>query len=499
MGRALALLLCSASAGGLLAYASPVRAQEAAPDPKLEARERFGRGLRLFNEGDNAGALAEFKRAHELSPHPVVAYNIGLVYGAMGRAIEAVATLDEVIKNPGTLAPDKLEKAKTARAEQLARIAEIELRTNVTSGDVEIDGVRVAKLPLSKPLKVTSGSRVVGVVAPGHIPERREVTIAGGAKLAVSFELQPMQGRIAQLAVKANVPGAAVFVNGKPAGKTPLAATLTLAPGDHVIELRRPGYVTAKKGVSVGEGAYGEASFELAEDPAQVRSHGGRLALQLSEPDASFSIDGVPKGKYVASIRLPTGPHVLEVERAGFESVQRTIDVASSGATTSVRVELEPTPEYRAKYEKKAQLFQTWGWVGLLGGAVLAGSGTGFLIWNEGVKDDKLAEATEADRLRQNKLGKYCDPSSPLASTEDCDNQVDVALDEYDSAKARDLFGWVAVGAGGAAIAAGAVLLLTGDDPKRYERERPELTKRRLVPMLWRRDGATSLGVVGTF
>ena len=54
-----------------------------ATDPTTEARERFGRGLRLFNDGDNAGALAEFERAYALSPHPSVLYNIGLVNAAV--------------------------------------------------------------------------------------------------------------------------------------------------------------------------------------------------------------------------------------------------------------------------------------------------------------------------------------------------------------------------------------------------------------------------------
>ncbi|MBK9001890.1 MAG: PEGA domain-containing protein [Myxococcales bacterium] len=495
-----ALPLALSLVSPLVLGAPPALAQESATDPKSEARDRFGRGLRLFNDGDNAGALAEFKRANELAPHPVVAFNIGLVYAAMGRAIESVATLDGVIKNPGTLAADKLAKAKATRAEQLLRIAEIELGVNVQVGDVEVDGVRVAKLPLSGPLKVTSGARVVGVVAPGHIPERREVTIAGGAKLKLAFELAPMQGRIAQLAVKTNVPGAGVFVNGRAVGKTPLAATLTLAPGNHIVELRRPGYVTARRGVNLGEGAYGEVSLDLAEDPATRTAEGGRLALDLSEGDASYSIDGVPRGKYTASILLPAGPHLLRVERDGFESVQRTIEVGRAGVTTTVRIALEPTPEYRAKYEKKARLFQTWGWVGVASGVVLAGAGTGFLIWNDGVKDDKLAESTEADRLRQAKEGPFCDPKwTPSPKPEDCDKQVSAAIDEYDAARARDVFGWIGIGAGGAALVAGTVLLLTGDDPNRYERERPEMAKPRVLPALWRREGATTLGVIGAF
>ena len=44
-------------------------AADPAPDnaTRAEARERFSRGLHLFENGDNGGALAEFNRAYALT------------------------------------------------------------------------------------------------------------------------------------------------------------------------------------------------------------------------------------------------------------------------------------------------------------------------------------------------------------------------------------------------------------------------------------------------
>jgi hypothetical protein len=42
----------------------------AAPEPaaKTEAHDRFAQGLRLYEKGENAAALAELERAYELIP-----------------------------------------------------------------------------------------------------------------------------------------------------------------------------------------------------------------------------------------------------------------------------------------------------------------------------------------------------------------------------------------------------------------------------------------------
>ena len=59
-----------------VAYAQPVPSGASGDAARTEARDRFDRGLDLFNGGENPAALAEFKRAYELIPNPLVLYNI---------------------------------------------------------------------------------------------------------------------------------------------------------------------------------------------------------------------------------------------------------------------------------------------------------------------------------------------------------------------------------------------------------------------------------------
>ncbi|HMA93584.1 MAG TPA: hypothetical protein VKP30_12905 [Polyangiaceae bacterium] len=95
------------------------RACEVDPKRKAEAADRFDRALKLFEAGDNASALAEFKQIYELLPDPAVLYNIGLVSAAMGRAVDAVDALEPLVSS-AKLAPALLARAKQTLAVQQA-------------------------------------------------------------------------------------------------------------------------------------------------------------------------------------------------------------------------------------------------------------------------------------------------------------------------------------------------------------------------------------------
>src|SRR6187549_2901799 len=100
-------------------YLATPTAHAAEPDAaaKAEAAKRFDRGLSLFDEGDNAGALAEFKQVYQTLPNPVVLYNIGLVYAAMGRPVDAVEALKQVA-TLDSLSPAQQQRAQTTLADQ---------------------------------------------------------------------------------------------------------------------------------------------------------------------------------------------------------------------------------------------------------------------------------------------------------------------------------------------------------------------------------------------
>ncbi len=477
-------------------------AQQAVPTEAVrqEARDRFDRGLKLFNDGDNPGALAEFKRAFELIPNPLVLYNIGLVYSAMGRPVEAVDALDKVLATEGALSGERLARARQSRDDQAARIAKVSVVTNVPA-TIEVDNVEVGTTPQTTPLRVAGGVHVVGAVAGGYVPMRKEVTVAGGATAEVKLDLVEMQGRVAHASVKTHLPGADVVIDDQVVGKTPLPSSLTVAPGAHKIELRRAGYTTARDTLQLGDGAEGEVTLEPEEDRASLGTLGGVLAVVPSETDPVLTIDGKVRGVVPADgVRMMAGPHHLTFERGGFLPVERDVTI-DAGRTTSLRVVFDPTPETRAAYLSKTSSQRTWGIISGVGGLVLAGGAIGFLVWNGQQRKTAHDDEDTAELNIQNPVPNgICDKRGANENPAQCDAPLLDAESRVNDANTRDIFGWIGVGVGAGAAVLGAVLLVTNGSSHRFDRDRPQASRGFVLPTGWSDGrGGGGVGLVGAF
>jgi len=482
LSMGLVLLACLATA--------PSHAAPPSSNARNEAAERFDRGLKLFEAEDNAGALAEFRRAHELSPHVILLYNMGLVYAAMTRPVEAVDVLTQALRTPEGLSPAMKSRAQTVLAEQSARIARVRVVTRPEGARIEVDGIPVGKSPLTEPLRVSSGTHVIGAVLEEHAPARKEVTVAGNQEATLDLELLATEGsRLAHLTLKSSVPDATVRVDGQRVATTPLQASLALTAGRHSVELSRPGYATLVQTIDLGPGASGELTFTLEVDPLQVRTSGASLMLDLSEPDAVIFVDGKHIGPYKGPLKLPPGTHAIRVERDGFYPLERQLTLDATAPNRHL-FKLEPTPETRADYESSVSFHRTWGWISTLSGAAVAAGGGVFLAVNAGAKKDRQADLDQAFDAGNNQV--ICD----VASGDDpdmCNARYLAAQEAYDNTKAKDAYGFVAIGVGGALIATGVVLLLTGEPAGKYDEPASTSVGVGLSP------GGASLSFSGTF
>jgi hypothetical protein len=455
----------------------PAAPSASAPKPeddpiKAEAASRFERGIKLFNAGDNAGALAEFKRIYEIRPNPVVLYNIGLVYAAMARPVDAVDALGPAIRS-GALSSRDLERAQQTYDDQKARVARLVVTTVPEGASIEVDSVQVAKTPITEPIRVAEGTHIVGAVAEGYAPARKEIVVAGNADAKLHLELVALQGKqLSNLSVRSLTPGAEVRVDGKPSGRTPLSTSITLPPGRHVVELVRPGYVTARREIDLGDGANGEIALDLNVDQAALEAEGATLVIESSEGTFDFGVDGQRRGTYQGPVRLPRGPHRLSVTAAGFVRADRSVNLDPS-VTNVVRFDLEPTAETRKKHRSQALMHRTWGWVGIIGGAAIAGTGVTFAVIGSSQKKEGEDGVADVDRMLAADEPP-CDQFSAFQSTDGtaraCDELRADAQSKIDAGRTKSTIGYVGIGVGSAVAITGVVLLLTGDDPDKYER-----------------------------
>ena len=473
---ALALAALSLFTGPTVAAAEPPGAAPppaAGPSPavKAEARERFDTGLHLFEKGENAGALAEFKRAYQLIPNPLVLYNMGLVYAAMNRPVDALDSLNQFLGDSGTAGAEQKKHAEEVRAEQEKRIAQLVVLTDHPA-TVEVDGVEVGHTPLAKPIRVGSGSHVVAVEAPGFLGSRREVTLAGQITETIAMSMQPTDTRMAQLVITAAVPGAEVMVNGKRVGATPLPASVAVPPGKVSVELQRAGYVTSTQTIALDEGAHGELTFALEEDPAAPATVKGRLVVTSSEPGAELTVDGGARRPLAGPVLLPVGPHHVRVEKGGYEVAERSVEVVN-GQDASLQVTLVPTEETRAQLDASRST-RTVGWSLVIGGAALVVGGVIYGVVSQGTVNSRQKDLNavvanqmqqfEADNMTQNPCfvapGKTPNLMGVYGAA-GCDQILGSAQDKVSNAKVGRNVGYGVAALGAVAAGVGIAVIAT--------------------------------------
>lgn len=193
--RRLGVLSCFAL---VLALASPsARAQDAATsteDVNVRARGHYERGVGLFDEGQYAGALAEFEAAYALTARPSLLFNIGQIHARLGHAVEAADTLERYLTEARDVPAERRALVESEIATQrgrigLVRVEAYALGAPVEGATVSVDDVTRGTLPLAEPLRVSAGEHVVGVSAEGHETARERFRIAGGEDRTLRVEL----------------------------------------------------------------------------------------------------------------------------------------------------------------------------------------------------------------------------------------------------------------------------------------------------------------------
>lgn len=155
-----------------------------------EARVHFDRGVELYQEGSFDAALAEFERAHEISPNYKILYNIAQVQAERHEYVAAVKLFNEYLRAGASLVSAERRQAVEGDIEKLRqRIATLAIDANVTGAEVFVNDESVGKTPLEEAVLVNAGTCRVRVEKAGYSAKARTLTVTGAERARISFEL----------------------------------------------------------------------------------------------------------------------------------------------------------------------------------------------------------------------------------------------------------------------------------------------------------------------
>ncbi len=458
-------------------------AVEAQPSqgPGLTPREHFDRAVRLSAEGDMRAGLIEFRAAYEGSQNPEVLFNIAAAHERLNEYVEARDVLERYqrLAPPDAVARHR-EEIVSALTRLATRIGTLRVRAEAPGIVLSIDGVERRESEWRGGIAVSAGVRRVRAIAPGFEPVETQVEVTGNGNVEVGLDMQRVRSSVQ---VEANIRGAAVLVDGREVGRTPLPGPVSVTEGRHRVVVRYPGYDPVEAEVDArGAGATVNARLRWAEFIPEAE--GSRLVVRTNETGGYSTLDGhrVPMD---GSVTVPPGPHVLRVIRSDFLPVERNIDL-TPGQRTSMDVMLRPTDGYRENFVGTARRQLVLGSVLTgIGGAILLGAG----IWvgseyaAQGADDERIAVIDV--QLNNCRMGVACPPEQSTALLA----ERQAITDSGDSVTNALIAGGIMSGTGLAVAIVGVAILVNGQDHRRFDR-----------PPVWRVGfGPREVGVGVTF
>jgi hypothetical protein len=166
-------------------------------DAVAEARIRYGRATQLFEEGNERGALLEFRRSYELTHEYRVLYNIAQVCYRLHDYVCSVASFEQYLARGGDEIPEARKRDVLANVAELSpRIGGIAIATSEPGAEVIIDDVSRGRTPLGAPVPLSEGEHRITVQKEGRFPIQRVVGITGGETSEATFTLESASTRV---------------------------------------------------------------------------------------------------------------------------------------------------------------------------------------------------------------------------------------------------------------------------------------------------------------
>ncbi len=288
--------------------AAPPQASE--EDRKLEAKQRFRKGIELIKEKAWAEALAEFLASRKLYPTRVATFNAAVVYRELARYAESLETYEALMRDYPDMAEADMAEVRKAVTELRGRVGSIEIDQAEPGAQIVIDGTMRGTYPPPGYLRVSAGSHIVRLVKDGFEPFETRVDLAGGDQARVKAVMTALSESGQLKVVETSGKTVEVLVDDVVVGTTPWDGRLSV--GKHSVVLK-------------GEGKLGTAPVQAPVSSQQTTTLKltvvpltASLRIQPTPATASVFVDAVEVGRGTWEGRLAAGEHSIEVRSDGF-------------------------------------------------------------------------------------------------------------------------------------------------------------------------------------
>ena len=253
---------------------------------KAEAAAHYHEGRRLFDQELYEAAIERFRQAQELMPAPANLYNIAKSYERLGASSLCVDAFDSYLKAykeaQGRPAPDAVDVRNAIEKCRLGARIPLSIESDPPGASIYLGDM--TKLLGQTPYATTTdpGTYRLRLTLAGHVPFDRTLEVRPGEPLKVVFKLEKHRA-IGTLAVRANVSGASIYIDGRNVGLTPFPDSIELDAGSHQITVDKDDYsaFSTRVVIATEKQTQVEATIFLTDAPSTWKGYLGYTTLSL--------------------------------------------------------------------------------------------------------------------------------------------------------------------------------------------------------------------------